>query len=74
GTAPVGAVITVGVVALGLGTGLSPLVEAAIPRAAAAVRLAISAVPERPNVALQPGISRRSGYRAAPHIRGTARA
>ena len=52
GTAPVGAVVTVGVVALGLGTGLSPLVRSAIPRAAAAVRLAISAVPERPNVVL----------------------
>ncbi len=68
GTAPVGAVVTVGVVALGLGRGLSPQVRAAIPRAAAAVRLAITAVPERPNAVLTSSISRRSGY-----VRGTAR-
>lgn len=74
GTAPVGAVVTVGVVALGLGTGLSPLVQAAIPRAAAAVRLAISVVPERPNFLLQSSLSRRSGYMPAPHVRGASRA
>ncbi len=74
GTAPVAAVVTVGVVALGLGTGLSPLVQAAVPRAAAAVRLAISAVPERPNFVLQSSLSRRSGYMPAPHVRGASRA
>jgi hydrogenase maturation protease len=74
GTAPVGAVVTVGVVALGLGTDLSPLVQAAIPRAAAAVRLAISAVPERPNFVLQSSLSRRSGYMPVPHVRGASRA
>ena len=74
GTAPGGAVVTVGVVALGLGTGLSPLVQAAIPRAAAAVRLAISVVPERPNFLLQSSLSRRSGYMPAPHVRGASRA
>jgi hydrogenase maturation protease len=74
GTAPVGAVVTVGVIALGVGTGLSPHVRAAIPRAAAAVRLAITAVPERPNAVLTSSISRRRGYMAAPHTRGAARA
>ena len=74
GLRPLGAVVTVGVVALGLGTGLSPQVQAAIPRAAAAVRLAISAVPERPNVVLESSISRRSGHARAPHARGAARA
>lgn len=74
GIAPVGAVVTVGVVALGLGTGLSPLVRSAIPRAAAAVRLAISAVPERSNVVLEPSIARRSRHMRAAHAGGTARA
>jgi Ni,Fe-hydrogenase maturation factor len=70
GTAPAGAVVTVGVVALGLGTGLSPQVQAAVPRATAAVRLAIAAVAERPNSVLQSSISRRSGYTVAQHLRG----
>jgi hypothetical protein len=74
GIAPAGAVVTVGVVALGLGMGLSPQAQAAIPRAAAAVGLAISAVAERPNAVLQSSISRRSGYMAAPHTRGAERA
>lgn len=74
GNAPAGAVVTVGVVALGLGTGLSPRVQAAVPRAAAAVRLAIAAVAERPNSVLQSSISCRSGYTVAQHVRGPARA
>lgn len=74
GAAPAGAVVTVGVVALGLGTGLSPQVQAAVPRAAATVRLAIATVAERPNSVLQSGVSRRGGYAAARHVRGTARA
>jgi hydrogenase maturation protease len=74
GSAPGGAVVTVGVVAFGLGTGLSPQVQAAIPRAAAAVRLAISAVTERPNAVLQSSISRHSGHARAPHARGAAHA
>jgi hydrogenase maturation protease len=74
GTAPVGAVVTVGAVAFGLGARLSPEVRAAIPRAAAAVRLAICTVPERPNFVLQSGISRRSGYMPARRLRGASRA
>jgi hydrogenase maturation protease len=73
-TAPVGAVVTVGAVAFGLGARLSPEVRAAIPRAAAAVRLAISAVPERPNFVLQSSISRRSGYVPGPRLKGASRA
>jgi hydrogenase maturation protease len=74
GTAPGGAVVTVGAVALGIGTGLSSQVQAAVPRAAAAVRLAIAAVAERPNSVLQSSISRRSGYKPALHVRGASRA
>jgi len=74
GTAPAGAVVTVGVVALSLGAGLSPLVRSAIPRAAAAVRLAISAIPERSNVVLEPSISRRSGHMRVAHAGGATRA
>jgi hydrogenase maturation protease len=74
GSAPVGAVVTVGVVALGLGIGFSPQVLEAIPRAASAVRLAISAIPERSNVVLERSISRRSSQMRAAHAGSISRA
>ncbi len=43
GTAPPAALVTVGVSETEFGTGLSPVVRAAVPRAAAAARLAIAA-------------------------------
>ncbi len=43
GRAPVGVMVTVSVACTGAGEGLSPLVSAAVPRAVAAVRMAIAA-------------------------------
>jgi hydrogenase maturation protease len=43
GNAPPAALVTVGVSVTGFGSALSPVVRAAVPRAAAAVRLAIAA-------------------------------
>ncbi len=43
GRAPVGVMVTVSVACTGAGQGLSPLVSAAVPRAVAAVRMAIAA-------------------------------
>jgi len=54
-SAPPAAVVTVGVADVRLGMGLSPAVSAAVPRAAAAVRLAIAASSGPGRSAARPG-------------------
>lgn len=76
GTAPLGVVVSVGVGRLDLGKALSPEVQAAVPRAAAAVRLAIASVPERSNAVLSSGVQGQGRYTRTPrpHQTGPAHA